>query len=210
MRPNGAFPKGALVAALTLLAGAARADGFQDSRLRRSTLLGIGWEAAVPVSALHDYVEDAGYRGLQVELRRGVARSLSVGLAASWSWLAQTFASKTFDYGDATVSGPVYDRVRFATLRATADWYLFTVGPVQPYLGAGAGGLSWETYRIVGGSVERRSDFAPTVDGQLGVLVTVSPGAALHVQARYQYSTARFYGVEDASWLGIQVGVAVY
>ena len=202
-------PSRAMVAAVALLAGAARADGFQDSRIRHGAMLTVGWEAAVPQAALRDYVEDPGYRGIQVEARRGIARSLSLGLATSWTWFAQSYPSKQVEYPGATVSGPLYQRVRFATLRATAQWYL-TTGMLQPYLGVGAGGLSYQTYRNVGGWVESRSDWALTADPQLGILWTISGGAALHVQARYQYSTARFYGVDAASWVGIDVGIAAY
>ncbi len=199
----------AIVPALALLAGAARADGFQDSRLRDSTMVAAGWEAAIPSRTLRDYVEDPGYRGVQVEVRRGIARALSLGLASSWTWLAQSYASKQVEYPNATVSGPLYQRVRFVTLRGTAHWYLAT-GALQPYLGVGAGGLSYETYRNVGQWVQSRSDWALTADPQLGILWTISPGAAIHVQARYQISTARFQGVDQASWVGIQAGIAAY
>ncbi len=203
------FPTRAIVAALALLGGAARADGFQDSRLRNTTMLAVGWEAAVPNAGLRQYVDRPGYYGIQVEARRGIGRSLSLGLATSWTWLAQSYTSKEIAYPDATVSGPLYQRVRFVTVRGTAHWYLGT-GSLQPYVGVGAGGLSWETYRNVGGWVRSRSDWALTADPQLGFLWTISSGAALHVQARYQYSTARFDEVDRASWLGIEVGIAAY
>ncbi len=203
------FPTRAMAAAVALLAGAARADGFQDSTLHHGTMLAVGWEAAVPNAALRDYVENPGYYGLQVEVRRGIARSLSLGLATSWTWLAQSYRTKEISYPDATVSGPLYQRVRLVTVRATAHWYL-RAGSLQPYVGVGAGGLSWETYRNVGAWVQSQSDWALTADPQLGILWTNSSGAALHVQARYQYSTARFYEVDRASWLGIEVGIAAY
>lgn len=194
---------------LALAAGAARADGFQQTRYRRDTLLAVGWEVAVPSRQLRDYVRDPGYRGLQLEVRQGIGRSISLGLATSWSWLAQTDPSHAIPFEDATVTGPVYQRARFATLRATAHWYPAR-GEVQPYLGIGAGALSWETYRMLGASAEKRSGWAPALDPQLGLLWTLSRGAAVHLQARYQYSTARFLGVRDASWLGFELGLAAY
>ncbi len=203
------IPRLGLAVAFALLAGAARADGFQDTAYRRSTLLSATWEVGVPAAGLRDFVDEPGYRGAQVEVRLGVARHLSLGLATTWSWFAQNYASKSVDYENATVTGPLYQRVRFATLRATGHWYL-SGGPLQPYVGAGAGALSYETYRKVARSVETGSGWSVVVDPQLGVLWNFGRGLALHVLAHYQFSRARFSGVDDARWLGVQVGLAGY
>lgn len=202
-------PARGLVAALALLAGAARADGFQDTAYRRSTLLSVTWEVGVPLAGLRDYVDEPGLRGGQLEIRRGVARRLSLGLAATWSWLAQSHAWKSVEYANATVTGPLYQRVRLATVRGTGHWYL-SGGPLQPYVGVGAGALSYETYRNVAGSVETGSGWTAVVDPQFGVLWSIGRGLAVHVQAHFLYSRARFSGVDDARWLGIQAGLAGY
>lgn len=202
-------PKRGLVVAVALLAGAARADGYQDTAYRRSTLLSATWEAGVPLAGLRDFVDEPGYRGGQLEIRRGVVRHFSLGLAATWNWFAQNYAWKSVDYANATVTGPLYQRVRFATLRGTGHWYL-SGGPLQPYVGAGAGALSYETYRNVAGSVETGSGWTAVVDPQIGVLWSIGRGLAVHVQAHFLYSRARFSGVDDARWLGIQVGFAAY
>lgn len=201
--------RGLVAAALVLLAGTAGAEGFQESSYRRSTLISVGWEVAVPVAGLRDLVDEPGLRGGQVELRRGVARGLSLGVAAGWSWLFQNHAWKSVEYPDAVVTGPLYERVRLASVRGTGHWYL-TRGPLQPYLGVGAGGLSYETYRNIGGSVETGSGWAGVVDPQVGFLWSIGRGLAVHVQAHFLYSWARFSGVEEARWVGIQAGLAGY
>lgn len=203
------IPRRGLVVVLALLAGAARADGFQDSAYRRSTLLSVAWEAAVPTAGLRDYVDEPGFRGGTVELRRGVASRLSLGLAATWGWLSQSHSWKSVQYVDASVTGPLYQRVRLAAFRGTGHWYL-TRGPLQPYVGVGAGTLSYETYRNVAGSVETGSGWTAVVDPQIGVLWSLGRGLAVHFQAHVLLTRARFYGVEDARWLGIQAGLAGY
>lgn len=206
---RGGLPVRALAGALLLLASGARADGFQASRHRRSTLLSLTWDVGIPVEGLRDYVDERAYRGGQLELRRGIARQLSLGLAATWSWFSQNYTQKTIEYPGVTVTGPLYQRVRFASIRATGHGYL-AGGPVQPYVGVSGGALSWATYRRIAGSVETDSGWAPLVDPAVGVLFTLRRGLALHVEGHLQYTWARFHGVEDARWVGIRAGLAGY
>jgi hypothetical protein len=197
------------VAVLLAAAGTARADGYLESSYRLSTLVSLTWEAAAPLQDLRTYVDQTSFRGGQLDLRFGVARHLSLGLATSWNWFAQTFEQKSVSYPDATVTAAVYDRAQFIALQGTVHWYLLD-GPVQPYLGAGAGGVWTSTFESVADLSRSSHSFDFAARGDAGVLVSIGPGFAVHVSARYQYTLASLRGVEDAQWLGVNVGLAVY
>ncbi len=197
------------VALLLLPHVVARADGYVSSGHRLSTLVSLTWEIGVPAGTLPSFVDATSARGGQLEVRMGVARHLSLGLATSFNWFSQNDAQKSLDFPNATVTGPVYDRVQIFTLRLTGHWYL-TDGPLQPYIGAGAGGAHDDVYRFVGDLATSSSDFSATIDPQFGLLWTLGPGLALHFQVRWQYTFARFANVKNAQWVGAQVGVAVY
>jgi hypothetical protein len=150
-----------------------------------------------------------GYRGAQFEVRWGVAHRLSLGFATSWTWLAQNFPMHTIHYPNATVTAPVYQRAQFIGLRATGHWYL-SDGWVQPYLGLGVGGAWTGTYRSVSNLTTSSDGLAAAADPQVGLLITVMPGLALHLQARYQIALARLADFENARWLGLDVGLAAF
>ena len=194
---------------LALAPGLARADSYLESPYRLTTLVSLTWEVGVPLQDLRSYVDEPSYRGGQLEVRFGLARHLSVGLATSWNWFAQNFAQKSLSYPNATVTAAVYDRVQLITLRGTLHWYLLD-GPVQPYLGLGAGGAWHSTFQAVADLSDSSHGFDFTADPNLGILFTIGPGLAVHLAARYQFTLAKFRGVERAQWLGASLGLAVY
>jgi hypothetical protein len=199
----------ATAALLLLAAGSARADSYLESKYRLSTLLSLTWEVGVPTGTLRDFVDAASFRGGQLEVRFGVARHLSLGLATSWNWFAQTFSQRTVTYPNATITAPVYDRVQLIALRGTLHWYLVD-GPVQPYLGVGAGG-TWTSWRqTVADATTSSSRFDFTADPEAGILFTVGTGFAIHVLARYPYTLASYGTARNAQWIGVDVGLAVY
>jgi len=194
----------ALLGVAILAAGVARADGFE-----RGTLVSAAWEAGVPIASLRQYVSAPSYSGVQVEVRWGLAPRLSIGLNGGWNWFAQNFSQLSVSIPNGTISGPVYNRVQFFTLRATGHWYL-SRGWLQPYLGAGVGGTWYGTYRQVSDLVSSSSGFAFAADPQIGMLVTVAPGLALLLQVRYQFTLARFANVKNAQWFGAELGIALF
>jgi opacity protein-like surface antigen len=204
------------VALALAAAGAARADGYLESRYSLTRFLSLDWEPAMPMAGfeggtggLDGFVEDSTLRGIQFDIRWGVARHLSLGIATSWHWFAQNYDSKTVQLDGATVTAAVYERVQLATLRATLHWYL-TDGPVQPYLGFGVGGAYYDSQIAVTDLTEPESGFALAGDPEIGLLWTIGPGLAVQVLARYQYTTASFAGVENAQYLVVGIGLAAY
>ncbi len=196
-------------AALLAAAGAARADGYLDSSYHLGTLVSLTWEVAAPLGELRGYVNRASTRGGQLELRFGVARHLSLGVAASWNWFAQNFSARSVRYPDATVTAAVYDRAQYIALQGTLHWYVLD-GPLQPYLGAGAGGVWSSTFRSVADLTSSASSFDLAARGDAGALLTVGAGLALHLSARYQLTLAPLPGGRRAQWIGVNVGLAAY
>ena len=201
--------KGTLALLLLTAAGAARADAYLESRYRLTNLVGVTWEASIPVGTLRDFVDQPTYRGGQLEVRTGVTRHLSLGLASSWDWITQNFTKKTTQFGDALVTAPTYDRLQLITLRGTLDWYL-TDTMVQPYLGAGVGGVWASAIRAVGPTSRSHSEFTLVAEPHLGALITIAPGIAVLANARYQYTLANAFEAKNIRTVVLGVGLAVY
>jgi hypothetical protein len=199
----------ALLTALILGAGTACADGYADSAYRLPTLVAIGWESIVPQRALRGTLDRTSFRGGQLEIGYGVARHLSLGFSGSWSWMAQSFAAGSLPLPDGEITGKAYRRVQLVELRATAHRYL-TNGPVQPYLGVGAGGGWHGSYVAVADVIRTAGAWHAAGEPRAGLLLTLRPGLAVNLQARYVFSTARIGDARDARWLAVDLGVALY
>jgi hypothetical protein len=192
-----------------LAPGAARADGFVESAHALPTMFSVAWDVGLAAANLGDVVPSRSLRGVQGEVRRGIARHLSLGLGATWNWFAENRSRGEVRYASATVTGPLYERARFVTIRGTAHWYVGD-GPIQPYVGAGIGAVNVERRREIATASERTSAWSAVADPQVGVLWTVRRGFALHVQAHRQISRIRSLGVDGATWSGVAIGLAVY
>ncbi len=199
----------ALLPTVLLATGAARADGFLESGSQLSTLVSLSWEAVVPQGALREFIDQTAWRGGELQIGAGVARHLSLGMCASWNWVAQSFPSGSFQFPDATITGAAYRRLQLVGLRATLHWYLGG-GPVQPWLGAGLGGGWHQSYLAVADVVRTASAWHAAAEPRAGLLWTVSPGLAVNLQARYVFTTARLGEAREARWLAVALGVAVY
>lgn len=200
----------ALAAALLLAAaGKAGAQGFAAAAHQPGTLLSIAWDVSRPAGSLRDFVDASSPRGAQFELRHAFRRRLSIGLAGSWLWLARDRPAGTLEFPDATVTGATYHRVQFLTLRATADWYLAS-GMVQPYLGLGLGGAWHSANQEIGALAVHTSGYALAGDPHGGLLLTLRPGMALHLQARMQFTRRGVAGAGTANWFAGSAGLAVY
>lgn len=197
-----------LLAALAA-SGSARADGFLASRHGLSTLVGLGWDVTQPLGATRDYVDRTSFRGGHLDLSFGVASRLSLGLSASWSWLAQSPALASLPLQAGTISGPGYRRAQLIDGMLTATWYLGR-GNVQPYLGVGGGGGRHGTYRAVASVTREESGWHGTAAARAGLLWTVRPGFAIDLQVRPTFSNLRLGDAKRTSWLSIGLGLAAY
>jgi hypothetical protein len=188
------------VALLFPLAG--RADGYiQTSRLYRSTLFSVSWEYAIPLGSLRSGFIDQGSVGnVDLGLRFGVSRRLSLGVSGTWNSFTQ--------------SGTPKKSFQSLGLRGTADWY-FTSSEIQPYVGLFAGGSYIE---MIQGAGPTQTRWAPVVGPEVGVLFTVANGLALILAGRWEmaFTTIDVNGdpnlgtVKSPSWVAIQAGIAFY
>lgn len=198
------------VACLLLAPGArAAAQGFAGTRHDLSSMLGASWEASFPRGGLRDFAGASSLRGAQFEARFALAPRFSLGVASSWSWLARNEAAGSIAFPDALLTGPVYRRVQVLTLRATAHVYLAR-GSIQPYLGVGVGGAYGDALVGAGDLRREQRGWGLAADPQLGLLVSIRAGFAIHAQARWQLTRNEIGGVRRAEWLAGSVGVAVY
>lgn len=198
-------------AAALLLAGAgtARAEGggYAETPHRLGPLVSLTWEASRPLGSLRERIDANSFKGGQVEIRGAVARHLSVGLATSWNWFSRDAGRDTVQLGEATITAPSYRRNQVFTLRATAHWYLLD-GPVQPYVGAGVGAARVDTYDVVGTLAATAHAAGLAADPQAGFLIALRGGLALHLTARWQWTSVSIGAVKDQSWASVGVGLA--
>ncbi|HEU4382189.1 MAG TPA: hypothetical protein VFR85_01700 [Anaeromyxobacteraceae bacterium] len=198
-----------LLLASLLPAGAARADGYVESSRYLPTLVSVSWETVIPQGDLRSFVDRTSFRGLQVELGFGLARHFSLGISASWNWLAQNVATGSLEFPDAVITGAAYHRVELVGLRGTFHWYL-TDGPMQPWLGVGLGGGWSESYLAVADQVRTAGRWYGAAEPRAGLLWTIRPGMGVGLQARYVFTTAEIGDVKDARWLALDLGLALY
>jgi opacity protein-like surface antigen len=201
----------AILAVVAVLASARAGaeEGYVATRYRLTPLLSVAWEGARPLGSLRDDIDRDSTRGGQLEARFGVVPHLSLGLAASWNWFSRIVGQETVSVGDATITGPAYRRNQVFTVRATGHWYL-TRGRFQPYVGGGVGGAWADTYRTIGSVALTSHAIGLAADPQVGFLLTIRNGLALHAQARWQYTRLGIGDVREAQWVAVGVGLAGY
>jgi opacity protein-like surface antigen len=163
-------------------------NGFR----RNQSLFVLNWEPSKPVGDFNDYIDNWTWRGFSMEGRRKIHQNFSVGGSWSWNRWNQTFDNLTTDIAGGVISGPVYRYADQFALRVLGHYYPLD-GPIQPYLGAGIGGVWTYAYQQVVDLSASQSGFDFIVSPELGVLVQIIGGRTnlnLNVAVRYTYTTA--------------------
>ena len=199
---NGSLRR-VLPLAVALVAWSTRADGYLSRPdAYRPLLTTVGGGVAVPTLDLRsDFIGATSSAGLDFGVRYEVGARLSAGGELAWARFQQ--------------SSTLGDRFQMdaVSLGATVHYY-FTGSEIQPYAGFGLGGL-YRKAVLNGGPTQ--TGWGLCGGPELGLLLTLREGLALNVSARYEVTTASFdvngdpdWKVKFPSWLGAQVGLALY
>ncbi len=203
----------AVVSALLLGGLAARAqDAWVSTGTYHpnQTLWIVNWEIAAPVSDFHNYISDTSLNGVSVEGRTFVRDNLSFGLSFSWNRWNQTYDMLTVALPNGAASGPVYRYADMFGIRALGHFYLLR-GPLQPYLGAGVGGVWDYSFQQVSDLSRSNSNFDFIVSPEAGLLFTFAKGgtnAGLNLAVRYTYTTAKTGEYKDAQTFSGIIGLS--
>ncbi len=194
------------LAALLVQPSQARADGFLDAWHPNQSFWAIGYEVGIPVNGLrNNWVNRVSPAGGQFAIQVGIVERLSVGVAMNYNWFDQNFSQATTLYPEFTVTGPVYRRLGAFTARGTVHYYL-TSTRLQPFVGVGVGGI-WTATRIqTADRVQNSYSSYLVVDPEVGLMLSTSDSFAFYLLGRYQWTTASFFEVKNAQWVGVQLG----
>ncbi|MEI7705442.1 MAG: hypothetical protein WCK73_12685 [Deltaproteobacteria bacterium] len=194
------------LAALLVPPPQARADGFLDAWHPNQSFWAIGYEVGIPVNGLrNNWVNRVSPAGGQFAIQVGIVERLSVGVAMNYNWFDQNFSQATTLYPEFTVTGPVYRRLGAFTARGTVHYYL-TSTRLQPFVGVGVGGI-WTATRIqTADRVQNSYSSYLVVDPEVGLMLSTSDSFAFYLLGRYQWTTASFFEVKNAQWIGVQIG----
>ncbi len=182
------------------------ADGFSPGE----TLYGLNWEVSAPIGDFkNSFISDWGLRGFSGEGRYMLPQGISVGASFSWNRWSQEWSNLQVDVPNGNISGPVYRYADMFALRFLVHYY-FTQSAIQPYVGAGIGGVWAYSYQQIVDLGWSQDSFNFIVDPELGVLVKLMPGnTALHLNlaVRYTYTTASVLKKSGSSiqWLTLPV-----
>jgi hypothetical protein len=201
--------RAAVVGAL-LAAGAADAQGYTTYRPNESMFI-FNYEVSSAVGSFSDdFISDTSWRGFSFEGRSMVAPRLSVGLGFNFNRYSQTDENVTATTSTGgTLSGPVYRYADQLAVKGLVHGYLMD-GPLRPYLGVGIGGVWTYSYQQLADLVASDDGFEFIVSPEIGLMFTLARGASslgLNAAFRYNYTTADFGNVDDASSIAFVVGL---
>jgi hypothetical protein len=201
--------RAAVIGAL-LAAGAADAQGYTTYRPNESMFI-FNYEISSAVGSFSDdFVSDTSWRGFSFEGRSMVAPRLSVGLGFNFNRFEETFSNLTATIGNGgKISGPVYRYADQLAVKGLVHGYLLE-GPLRPYLGVGIGGVWTYSYSQLADLVASDDGFEFIVSPEIGLMFTFARGASsvgLNAAFRYNYTTADFGNVDNASSIAFVIGL---
>jgi len=204
----------AALAALVLAAwpASAQQSGWEEYRPNK-TLFTAGYQISQPLGSFHDYTGGTSFRGFTFDWRSILGANFSAGLRFNWNrWNEnQALATVTTPSGG-TMSGPTFHVADQFGVQAIGHYY-FDMGRdsrLLPFLGVGLGGV-WSNSR------QQTIDLVSSQDGfyfiatpELGLMFNLARGAttaALNLSVLYNFTTASFRNVSNASALVETIGM---
>ncbi len=200
----------AVIGALLAAAGVADAQYFETYRPKESMYI-FNYEVSSALGSFSDkFISETSWRGFGFEGRSMVRDRISVGLGFDFNRYSQTHSLLTqTTAGGGTLSGPVYRYADQFAFKGLVHYYLGS-GAVRPYLGIGLGGVWTYSYQQMNdlGAADDGFDFIASPE--VGLTLTAARGATsagLNLSVRYNYTTADFAKVTDASSLSVNIGL---
>ena len=199
------------VAVLGALLSPLAASAQWESYRPRQSMSIFNYEMSAPIGSFKDnYIKNTSWRGFSFENRSMINERFSAGFAFGYNRYEQTYDLLTLDRPNGgVISGPVYRYTDQLAVKALVHAY-FLDGPLRPYVGVGLGGVWSYAYA-------QSADFAQVNDGfhfiaspELGLTFTAARGASslgLNLAFRYNYTTASYAQVTDASNVAVVVGL---
>jgi hypothetical protein len=202
--------RAAVVGTLLALAGAADAQWYETYRPRESMYI-FNYEMSNAVGSFNDkFISETSWRGFGFEGRSMVRDRISVGLGFDFNRFSQTHSMLTQSAGNGgTISGPVYRYADQFAMKALFHFY-FSGGALRPYAGLGLGGVWSYSYSQVADLGIADDGFDFIASPELGLTFTLAKGASsagVNLAVRYNYTTADFQQVTDASSFAVILGL---
>jgi hypothetical protein len=182
-----------------------RVIGFTMGPNVHQAILGAGWELAVPIGSLTNFINAVSPAGINADLRIGLVEHVSLGASFSWNRFYQNFSNLELQFPGLTVNGPVYRELQAFTARATSHYY-FQLDLLQLYAGLGIGVVSTRPYEQVADFITTASTFNFAIAPEAGILLPLGRSGGINVLVRYQFTAATFLNVSNAQWFTLQVG----
>ncbi|HWE23824.1 MAG TPA: hypothetical protein VG496_07770 [Myxococcales bacterium] len=181
----------------------------------QSTLFTVGYQMSQPVGSFHDYISSSSFRGFTFDWRSMLKQNFSAGLRFNWNRYDQSesLVTTTNTTNNRTTSGPTYHYADQFAIQAVGHFY-FDTGPsiFTPYLGVGLGGVWNSSYQQTIDLANAQNGFYFITTPELGLIINFAKGrttAALNLSVLYNFTTAGFAGVSNASALTETIGVTV-
>ncbi|HWE22963.1 MAG TPA: hypothetical protein VG496_03385 [Myxococcales bacterium] len=208
---NRVIGSAALALFLAAWPSSAQYSGWQEYR-PSSTLFTVGYQMSQPVGSFNDYISSSSFRGFTFDWRSVLKQNFSAGLRFNWNRYDQTESLvTTTNANNRTVSGPTYHYADQFAIQAIGHYY-FDTGPSMfvPYLGVGLGGVWSSAYQQTIDLGNAQNGFYFITTPELGLIINFAKGrttAALNLSVLYNFTTAGFAGVSNASALTETIGV---
>ncbi len=176
----------------------------------RKNLLGMNYSLSFPVSDFHDFIQDMGYRGWDVELKTFVTDNIAVGGGLGWYAFYQKYPRDTYEFENGALTTTVFAYHYSVPMRAVVDYYFLPNSFVHPWIGLNINLYYNDRELQVGYYLISDESWNFGLTPEVGILVpfgrNVDWGA--HVKGKYNY---QFYNRErfnNLSWFDVTFGLS--
>jgi hypothetical protein len=190
-------------------ASAQQSAGWTEYRPNK-TLFTMGYQMSQPLGSFGDYA-GASYRGLTFDWQSLIAGKFSAGIRFNWNrYNKEEFSTQTTTSGG-TLTGPVFRYADQFALQAVGHYFIDTGRDsiFLPYLGIGLGGAWSNSYQQTIDLTNSQNGFYFVTTPELGLMLDFARGgttAALNLSVLYNFSTASFRNVSNASAITETIG----
>jgi len=169
----------------------------------------IGYEIALPVQDLNDFISTASFRGFEVGAMWPVWRSLYVGSVFNYHLFYEKQGNQTYQLENGALNANLYRYTKNWTIAAAARYVLLDPEAIaRPFVGLRMG-IDFVTAATLAADLTLYS--TPTgfaLAPELGVLLRLASFMKASLSIRYDYSTASSGELDKVSYMAYQIGFA--
>ena len=171
----------------------------------------FNYAISMPLGSVGDYIGEPSFRGFNFDYRRKLTDNVTAGIMLGWTHFYEKRDREVYSIPNqpgVSVSAVQSRKISVTPITLQGHYHFLPDAKIEPYVGFAMGAYRVEYEKWWGDIQERNDVWKFGINGQLGVLVPITPDYfGFNFSLLYQWIPYEYSEVESLTYLALNMGL---